>query len=198
MKIRMSKKPTELHSNTDPKWIVTVLSDFDNFLIDHASCERKANALLMSMIVKYPDRQAAIPRLIELAQEELEHFAEAYTWMEKRGLRFTKDQPDPYVNELLAAARHGRDDRYIDRMLISSVIESRGAERFRIVAENLEDPELREFYDRLWKSEIKHAHVFSLILKKEYDAELIDQRHHELMALEAEVLAKQKIRSTLH
>lgn len=196
--IRMSKKANPLLSNTRPDWIETVLADFDTFLIDHASCERKANALLMSLIVKYPDRTAAIPKLIELAQEELEHFAEAYAWMEKRGLRFTKDQPDPYVNELLAAARHGRDERYIDRMLISSVIESRGAERFRIVAENITDPELSEFYDRLWKSEIKHAHVFAMLLKREYDAALIDTRHQELLQLEAEVLAGLELRPVLH
>lgn len=194
----MSKKANLLLSSTRPDWIGTVLADFDTFLIDHASCERKANALLMSLIVKYPDRTTAIPKLIELAQEELEHFAEAYAWMEKRGLRFTKDQPDPYVNELLAAARHGRDERYIDRMLISSVIESRGAERFRLVAENIVDAELAEFYDRLWKSEVKHAHVFALILKKEYDADLIDTRHQELLQLEAEVLAGLELRPVLH
>lgn len=194
----MSKKAGELLSATRPDWIETVLADFDTFLIDHASCERKANALLMSLIVKYPDRLKAIPRLIELAQEELEHFAEAYAWMEKRGLRFTKDQPDPYVNQLLAAARHGRDERYIDRMLISSVIESRGAERFRIVAENVEDPELAEFYGRLWKSEIKHAHVFALILKQEYPEDVVDQRQQELLELEAEVLAGLELRPVLH
>ena len=138
----MGKKSFDLQSVTDPRWIETVLADFDAFLIDHASCERKANALLMSMIVKYPDRTAVLPQLIELAQEELEHFAETYAFMERRGLRLGKDQPDPYVNQLLAAARHGRDERYIDRMLISSVIEKRGAERFRIIAENVEDPEL--------------------------------------------------------
>ena len=79
------------------------------------------------IIVKYPDRPKIIPRLIELAQEELEHFAETYAFMEKRGLQLQKDEPDPYVNQLLAAARHGRDERFIDRLLISSVIERRGA-----------------------------------------------------------------------
>ena len=71
----MSKNPAELLSTTSPAWIDTVLSDFDAFLADHASCERKANAFLMSLIVKYPDRPNLIPGLIELAQEELEHFA---------------------------------------------------------------------------------------------------------------------------
>lgn len=185
-------------STTSPEWIKAVLADFDRFLADHASCERKANALLMSMIVKYPDRPKIISHLIELAQEELEHFAETYAFMEKRGLLLQKDEPDPYVNQLLATARHGRDERFIDRMLISSVIERRGAERFRIVAENAPDAELAAFYDRLWKSEVKHAHVFMLLLKKEYTPELIDARHQELLELEAQIVTGLELRPALH
>ena len=194
----MGKNTFELLSTTDPRWIAAVLADFDTFLTDHASCERKANAMLMSMIVKYPDRQLAIPQLIELAQEELEHFAETYSFMAKRGLTLCKDTPDPYVNTLLAAARHGRDERYIDRMLISSVIEKRGAERFRIVAEHVDDPELAAFYDKLWKSEVKHAHIFVLLLHKEYPAALIEPRLAELIELEAKALAELEFRPALH
>lgn len=194
----MANKSLELRYETSPEWIKTVLNDFDSFLIDHACCERKANALLMSMIAKYPDRKGIIAQLIELALEELEHFAEAYAFMEKRGLQLGKDEPDPYVNQLLAAARHGRDERFIDRMLISSVIERRGAERFRIVAENIDDPALAEFYERLWKSEVKHAHVFVHMLHKEYDADVVNARLEELTTLEAEICAGLKLRPALH
>jgi len=175
-----------------------VLADFDAFLIDHASCERKANALLMSMIVKYPDRTEIIPRLIELAQEELDHFAETYTFMANRDLRLGKDEPDPYVNQLLASARHGRDERYIDRMLIAAVIEKRGAERFRIIAEHAADPDLAAFYDKLWKCEIKHAQVFVLLLQKEFSADLVTARLNELLTLEAQVLEGLELRPALH
>jgi tRNA-(ms[2]io[6]A)-hydroxylase len=194
----MAKNSFELLSETNPQWIEAVLADFDSFLIDHASCERKANALLMSMVVKYPDRPQLLAQLIKLAQEELEHFAEAYEFMEKRELRFSKDTPDPYVNQLLAAARHGRDERFIDRMLISAVIEKRGSERFRIVAENVTDPELAGFYDKLWRSEVKHAHIFLLMLRKEYAADLVDPRLQELLQLEAEILTKLEFRPALH
>ena len=139
-----------------------------------------------------------IPQLIELAQEELEHFAETYAFMAKRGLLLQKDEPDPYVKQLLAVARHGRDERFIDRMLISSVIERRGAERFRLVAENVADPELAAFYEKLWKSEVKHAHVFTLLLKQEYDEELIDVRHQELLQIEADINDCLELRAALH
>jgi len=194
----MGNKSFELQSATAPEWIATVLADFDLFLADHANCERKANALLMSMIAKYPDRTAIIPQLIELALEELEHFAEAYGFMQQRGLRLDKDEPDPYVNQLLALARHGRDERFIDRMLIASVVERRGAERFNIVAEHMQEPDLIDFYTRLWKSEVKHAHVFVLMLQKEFPAGLIEHRLQELTTAEAQILAGLELRPALH
>lgn len=194
----MGKNSFELLIATDPRWIDAVLADFDLFLVDHAGCERKANALLMSLIAKYQDRPKIIGHLIALAQEELEHFAEAWAFMEKRGLSLGKDEPDPYVNQLLAIARHGRDDRFIDRMLIASVVEKRGAERFRLVAENIDDPTLAAFYEKLWRSEIKHAHIFVMLLKQEYPADFIDTRLTELLVREAEILARLDFRPALH
>jgi len=194
----MAKKSADLVAATPTEWVDAVLTDFDAFLADHANCERKANALIMSLIVRYPDRIRIIPQLIDLALEELEHFGLAYAFMEKRGLILTKDTPDPYVNQLLAAARHGRDERFIDRMLIASVIECRGAERFRIVAENVPDSELAEFYQRLWKSEVKHAHLFVHMLHREYDPTVIDARLAELTALEAKICAGLELRPALH
>jgi len=194
----MGKLTFELHCVTQPGWIQSVLADFDAFLIDHASCERKANALLMSMIVKYPDRTQMLPQLIQLAQEELEHFAETYDFMARRGLSFGKDAPDPYVNQLLSAARHGRDERFIDRMIIASIIEKRGAERFRIVAEHMEDSELADFYDKLWKSETKHAQVFVIMLSKEYDPAMIQARLDELLSIEARIVEQLELRPALH
>ncbi|MEC9375534.1 MAG: tRNA-(ms[2]io[6]A)-hydroxylase [Pseudomonadota bacterium] len=194
----MGKKTLPLASATSPLWIKTVLENFDNFLIDHANCERKANALLMSFIVKYPDRPNIIPGLIELAKEELDHFSETYSFMEKRGLQFTKDEPDPYINQLLAKARHGRDDRFIDRMLISSIVESRGAERFKIISDHVSDPELIEFYNRLWKSELKHSNVFLIMLYGEYPKERILKRLEELINIEAKILDSLEFRAALH
>ena len=107
----MARKSVELLAETPAEWVHAVLADFDSFLVDHANCERKASALVMSLVVKYPDRAQIIPDLIKLAQEELQHFGEAYQFMERRGLRFYRDSPDPYVNELIALARHGRDER---------------------------------------------------------------------------------------
>lgn len=194
----MVRKSIDLLVATPPHWVLAVLADFDTFLLDHANCERKASAFAMSLVAKYPDRTRLIAALIRLAQEELEHFREVHALLEERGLALTRDEPDPYIQRLLAHARHGRDERLIDRMLISSVIETRGAERFHLLAEALDDPQLRKFYERLWKSETKHAHQFAHLLLQEFDEELIYPRLGELMAIEADIVTTLELRPALH
>ena len=194
----MAKKSIDVLVNTSPAWVKVVCRDFDAFLLDHANCERKASAMAMSFVVKYPDRPAMIPDLIDLAREELEHFREVYEICAERGLTLRKDEPDLYVKRLLDAARHGRDERLIDRMLIASVIECRGAERFGLLARELEDEKMREFYARLWKAELKHGHLFVHLLLKEFDEQLVYPRLHELLELEAGIVAELEFRPALH
>jgi len=194
----LGKKSIPLLVSTPPEWVEIVLADFDAFLLDHANCERKASAFAMSLVAKYPDRTRLTGTLIDLALEELEHFREVHALLEQRGLALRRDDPDPYVQQLLAVARHGRDSRLIDRMLLSSVIEARGAERFRILAETLEDPALKEFYERLWKSEAKHAHQFAHLLLKEFDENLVYPRLEELVAIEADILPTLEVRPAMH
>ncbi|MDX1432486.1 MAG: tRNA isopentenyl-2-thiomethyl-A-37 hydroxylase MiaE, partial [Gammaproteobacteria bacterium] len=112
----MTRRSRDLLVATHPDWVHAVLADFDAFVQDHANCERKASALAMSLVVKHPDRTAIIPTLIALAQEELEHFRQVHDLMSQRGLPLVSDVPDPYVNQLLACMRHGREQRFLDRM----------------------------------------------------------------------------------
>lgn len=194
----MTRRSIDLHSQTDPDWVQVILENFDAFLQDHANCERKASALAMSLVAKYPDRTRIIPQLIDLAQEELLHFGQVYELMEKRGLPLARDERDPYVNRLLELQRHGRDERFIDRMLLSSLIECRGAERFGIIAAALDDPELAAFYDGLYKAETKHGHVFVDLVLKYFPAEPIYERLHQLAAHEAEIVETLVWRASLH
>ncbi len=64
----------KLRVSTSPDWIDAVLKDFDAFLLDHASCERKASATALAFTTHYPDRPELVAAMIELAREELEHF----------------------------------------------------------------------------------------------------------------------------
>lgn len=175
-----------------------ILADFDAFLQDHANCERKASAVAMSLVVKYPDRTEMIPRLIALAREELAHFSQVYELMAARGLPIVKDTPDPYVNQLLALQRTEREARFLDRMLVSALIECRGAERFGLVCEALEDPELKRFYHRLRASETRHSHRFVDLVLPYFDRDVVHARLRELAAHEAEIMRALPWRPALH
>lgn len=194
----MARKSIDLLSATPDAWTEAALQNFDLFLADHANCERKASALAMSLVVRYPDRTEIIPQLIDLAKEELEHFQAVYQLMQQRGVALMKDMPDHYANELLKHARHGRLERFIDRMLIASVIEGRSAERLGLIAEAHPEPEIREFYQQLYKSEIKHAHVFVHMLLKYVDEETVYKRLNEINALEADIAQRIEHRGTVH
>ena len=75
-----------LRVDTPHTWVATALSDFDAFLVDHASCERKASAVGMSFVVRYPDRPEIIEPMIQFAREELEHFHAVVRIVQARGL----------------------------------------------------------------------------------------------------------------
>lgn len=194
----MSRKSIDLYVATDPAWVGTILDNFDAFLADHANCERKASALAMSLVVKYPDRTAVIPRLIALAQEELEHFRQVYELMLARGVAPLPDRRDAYVNQLLALRRHGRDDGFLDQLLIASVIECRGAERFRLISAALTDADLKRFYHDLWAAETKHGHVFVDLALRCFDADTVYARLHELARAEADILQSLEWTPSLH
>ena len=194
----MAKKSVDLHCKTDPAWVDVILNNFDEFLQDHANCERKASALAMSLVVKYPNRDRIIPDLITLAQEELEHFHQVYDLMQSRGLPLTKDIQDPYVNLLLEEMRIGRNERFLDRMLISSVIECRGAERFKIISQALEDPGLKAFYRNLWAAETKHGHQFVDMVLRYESPETVYPRLDKIVEREAAIIDKLEWRASLH
>ncbi len=194
----MAKKSIGLLRATDPDWVHVIIKNFDAFLADHANCERKASSLAMSMVVRYPDRPKIIPALVELAQEELEHFAQVYELMEKRGVSLVKDEPDPYVNQLGKKMRHGREDRFLDQLLVASLIECRGAERFRMIAEALEDPELSHFYKVLCGVEAKHGNVFVEMALHYFTEEDVYPRLQELAEFEADIITKLEWRASLH
>lgn len=181
------------------EWLDAVMNDFDSFLQDHADCERKASAMAMSFVAKFPDRVEIIPELIETAVEELEHFQQVYQLMEKRGIRLSHSiGEDVYVKKLIKKCHSGRLERFLDRLLIASVLETRGAERFRMISEAQEDPELWRFYKTLWTSEAKHGHIFVKMALNYFPKEQVYDRLEWWVQQEAEALESLPIRPALH
>ena len=183
---------------TDPMWAQTVMQDFDAFLLDHASCERKASATGLTLVSHYPDRAMLVREMIAFAQEELEHFAQVMAIIEKRGLVLRGDDKDPYVVSMRGQIRDGRMDFFLDRLLVAGVIEARGCERFGLIAEALPEGSMKAFYQDIAKSEARHHGLFVRMAKAYFDAEVVDERLDVLLDVEADMVQKLPLRAAVH
>jgi tRNA 2-(methylsulfanyl)-N6-isopentenyladenosine37 hydroxylase len=180
-------------------WVNAVMNDFDSFLQDHADCERKASAMAMSMVAKYPDRKEMIPDLIETALEELDHFKQVYEIMASRNIPLPKSMPeDPYIKELMAIMQTPVHRRFLDRLLVGSLVEMRGAERFKMIEENLSDPDLKKFYKMLWTSEAKHGNIYVKMALNYFSHQEVYDRLTWWVEQEGEIVKRMPLRAALH
>ncbi len=195
----MAKKSVDLRYQTPAQWVDAALADTAHLLADHANCERKASAMAMSMVVRFADREKIIPPLIDLAIEELDHFRQCHRLMQQRGIAMIPDHRDPYIHALTRHQRHGRDEHFLDQLLIFSLVECRGAERFRLIAQSERaDAELRQFYKSLWAAEARHGNLFAELALCYFDENAVYTRLHELAEIEGRIVAELPWRSALH
>jgi tRNA-(ms[2]io[6]A)-hydroxylase len=183
---------------TSSQWVEVVLGNFDAFLLDHAACERKASATAMSFVAHYPDRRELVAAMIELAQEELQHFGDVYRRIEERGLQLAPDTKDPYVGQLLKELRDGTDVYFLDRLLIAGIVEARGCERFGLVAEALPAGPMKDFYRDITVSEARHRGLFGRIARIYFDEQTVDRRTEELLSVEARIVSALPSRAAVH
>jgi tRNA-(ms[2]io[6]A)-hydroxylase len=175
-----------------------ILADFDAFLLDHASCERKASATALALLSHYPDRSELVKSMIELAREELEHFHQVLDLITGRDLILAPDRKDPYVRGLRAHMRGGRDEYFMDQLLVGGIVEARGCERFTLLSRALEAGELKDFYLRFAAAEARHRGVFFRLAELYFDAQEVATRADFLLRAEAELIAKLPIRAAFH
>ncbi len=187
-----------IRSTTDPRWLRCALEQFDALLVDHAHCEQKAAASAMSLVAAYPTHDLVVRRLSALAIEELRHFRAVHEHVRTRGLALGHPGPDPYARALIALARDPRDERFVDRLLVSALIEARSHERLALLAENLEDVELSEFYAGLARAERGHAQLFVDLASTDDTRPQVEARLEELAIQEAEIVAALPIAPPIH
>ena len=187
-----------LRYNTPSAWTEAILSNFDSFLLDHATAEKKASGMAISMLSHYPDRTELVSAMADLAIEELTHYREVLKWIHQRGLVTGPDHKDPYVVEFRKSIRQGREVYLMDRLLTASIIEARGAERFALVAAALEPGPLKKFYLSIARSEERHFELFLGLAKKYLESDAIEQRWTELLDIEAALVAGLPVRAALH
>jgi tRNA-(ms[2]io[6]A)-hydroxylase len=189
----------DLRVATPERWLEIVLADFDAFLVDHAACERKASATGMSFVVRYPDRIPLHEPMIEFAREELEHFHRVYKKMAERGLTFAPDYKDEYVTRLRAWGRRGGSEGLVDSLLVAGVVEARGCERLKLVADALPptDP-LQEMYIDLARAESRHHGLFFRLAKNFASDTEVRARADELLELEKGIVESLPLEARVH
>ncbi|EPX64866.1 tRNA-(ms[2]io[6]A)-hydroxylase [Cystobacter fuscus DSM 2262] len=192
--------PVILRAPSDPRWLPLALERFDEVLVDHAHCEKKAAANALSMIQVYPDLPGLPAQMARLAREESAHLARVLELMAARGLTLNRDAGDPYAQGLQKAVRTSHEGRKVDRLLVAAVIEARSCERLSLLAEGLEEDSLRRFYAELAQSEDGHQSLFYrlAVTAAGGDETPVRARLEELLVLEAEVLQRIGVRAAIH
>lgn len=186
---------------TDPRWVNLVEQNIEEILTDHAFCEQKAAASAMSILVQYPEKTELVDEMIKLAQEEMEHLKLVHEKIKARNLTLGRERKDPYVNDLQAFFRGGtnRDIGLVHKLLLAAMIEARSCERFRILSENIKDPDLALFYRDLMVSEANHYTLFLELARKYGKAFVdVDELWHKFLGYEAEVIQKYGKKEHIH
>gem|GEM_PF-74014 len=175
---------------TNDAWLPCVLADFDAFLADHASCEKKASGMAVNVASHYPDQPRLLEAMADLAVEEMSHYREVIRLLISRGAQPAADTKDPYVNALQKHIRNGTDAYLMDRLLVAAVVEARGHERFGLVAQAVTDPALKKFYNAITASEHRHWQLFVQLAGHYFPHAEVHARLNELCSAEAEIVAR--------
>ncbi len=189
----------QLKTFSSQDWVDIVLNNFDEFLQDHADGERKVAANSMGLIAKYPDKVEMIPDLTQNAIEELVHFKMVYKLMLERGVQLRHSMPkDEYAVAMIKKAHSGRIERFLDRLLIVSISEVRGKERFGTIENALEDPKLKALYRKIRIDEEKHGSVFVDLALLYFDKDIVEKRIKYWEEVEDEIFNSLPLRPLLH
>lgn len=185
---------------TDPRWVNIVEKNIAEILTDHAYCEQKAASTAISLIVGFPDKSELVKEMLALAREEMGHFNMVHDKIIERGYTLGRERKDQYVIELMKFFPKGgsKDTHLVHKLLYAALIEARSCERFRLLSEELTDPELATFYRNLMVSEANHYTLFLGFARKYGKREEVDKKWQDLLDYEAQIMAQLGTHQTIH
>lgn len=144
---------------TPPGWVALACGRWQELLVDHLACEKKAASTALALIFAYPEDTAMTLALSRLAREELRHFEQVQALMLQLAVPFARAKPGRYAAGLRAVSHTAEPRRKLDLLLTGALIEARSAERFAKLAPQLPAP-LDRFYAQLEHSEARHFQLY--------------------------------------
>lgn len=185
---------------TDPRWANIAEKNIDEILIDHAHCEQKAASTAISLIVGFPEYTELVTEMIALVKEEMSHFKLVHDRLIAKDIPLGRDRKDEYVLNLVTFFPKGgsRTTQLVHRLLYAALIEARSCERFRLLSENLEDPELAKFYRDLMVSEANHYTLFLNFARQYGNRQEVDEKWQALLEYEAELMKNLGTKESIH
>ena len=99
---------------------------------------------------------------------------------------------------MLLASRKSYEEFFLDKLIISAIIEARGCERFALLAKNLEDHELKTFYLELSRRERGHYQVFLNIARKYFTKEEVELALERMVEIESKAVKESPLTYRLH
>lgn len=187
---------------TPDAWATQVLQKPLELLNDHAHLEKKAATNALELLNRWPEPNPPenwVAAMTAIARDEVEHLAVVSRILARRGGRLTKSHHNQYASDLHKLVRRGRGtEELVDRLMISSLIEARSCERFKLLGEACEDPELKKLYKGLWASEHGHYRMFIQLAEQVMAFREVDKRWAEMLDAEAQIVQKQPPGPRMH
>lgn len=186
-----------LQAETPARWFEVACERWQELLLDHANCEKKAASTALSLMFSYAEDMPLADKLSRLAREELRHFEQVQKLMRELQVPFKRLSASRYAEGLRKTVRSNEPGRLIDYLLCGALIEARSCERFVGLAPRLA-PQMGKFYAGLAQSEARHHELY--LRMAEHRAGGLDWRGRlrEIAAVEAELATSRDAQFRFH
>ncbi len=184
---------------TPEGWLAAARIEWQELLIDHANCEKKAASTALAFLFTYPDDALLARQLSRLAREELRHFEQVEKLMARLGVRHHRLSPSRYATGLRRHVAAREPARKLDLLAIGALIEARSCERFEQLAPRLDGP-MAELYRGLAESEARHGAIYVDLARRHAGQHDLDvaTRIAALSAVEAELITSPDAQLRFH
>lgn len=192
-----------LKYETPATWATQALREPLELLNDHAHLEKKAAANALELLNRWPEPNPPenwVAAMTAIARDEVEHLSTVARLLARRGGRLTRQHANPYAADLHKLVRRGKGkEELVDRLMISALIEARSCERFRLLADAVEnDAELTKLYKALWTSEHGHYRTFIDLAEQILPEQQVAQRWQQMLREEARLIQRQPPGPRMH